>query len=290
MCAIAPSNATPKRYSSLGYASSLVSRFFDKNFTKKNNMNNISTANLSQSETNQYTNMTEYYDLWVTSGYYDYQLMAKDANLTIGDGCKILELGVGTGLLAEKYLEVDPSCEFTGVDFTASLLEIAQKRLGEKVKLIEADAVTMNLNQKFDVAISNGGVWGVLDLGDQDQWEFGGHVSGVAKNLQGLKNLATHLKKDGLMLLHLQKPHNDYDKPLAGGITYCQSIQKIEETSEYRTLQKNYLFKREQEILAQEQITITCFTAETSQRILSEAGFSLQGTSKNDKFAIYQKV
>jgi len=253
-------------------------------------MNKISPANLRKSDTNQYTNITEYYDLWVTSGYYDYQIMAKDANLTIGDGRKILELGVGTGLLAQKYLEVDPTCEFTGIDFTASLLEIAQQRLGKKANLIEADAVTMNLNQKYDAAISNGGVWGVLDLGDQDQWEFGGHVSGVANNLQGLKNLSAHLKKDGLLLLHLQKPHNDYDKLLADGITYSQSVQKIEETLDYRTLQKNYFFKRDQEILAQEQITITCFKADTSQRILSEAGFHLQGTSKNDKFAIYQKV
>ena len=253
-------------------------------------MNNIQQDNSIASATNQYTSITEYYDLWVTSGYYDYQIMAQDANITIGNGRKILELGVGTGLLVEKYLEEDPSCEFTGVDFTASMLEIAQQRLGEGVKLIEADVVTMNLNQKFDVAISNGGVWGVLDLGAQEQWEFGGHVPGVENNLQGLKNLSEHLREDGLLLLHLQKPHNDYDKLLAGGITYCQSIQELEVTSEYRTLQKNYFFKKDQQVLAQEQITITCFNADTSQRILREAGFKFQGISKNDKFAIYQKV
>lgn len=238
--------------------------------------------------TNQYTKITKYYDLWVTSGYYDYQTMAQEANQIIGNGRKILELGVGTGLLAQKYLEIDPNCEFTGVDFTASMLEIAQTRLGDKVKLVEADVVTMDLNQKFEVAISNGGVWGILDLGDQ--WEFGGHVPGVDQNLQGLKNLSNHLNQDGLLLLHLQKPHNDYDKLLAGGITYSQSIKPIEETSDYRTLRKNYFFTKDQEVLAQEEITITCFKADRSKKILSEAGFHFQGTSNTDKFAIYRKL
>ncbi len=236
---------------------------------------------------NQYTDITKYYDLWVTSGYYDYQIMAEEANSIIGNSQNILELGVGTGLLAQKYLEIDPSCEFTGVDFTASMLEIAESRVGDKVKLIEADAVTMNLNEKFDVAISNGGVWGILDLGDF--WEFGGHVPGIAANRQGLENLSQHLQEGALLLLHLQKPHKTYDKLLKGGIIYSQSIEEIEDTPEYHTLLKSYLFKQGDEILAQEQITITCFKPETSKKLLSEAGFELQGTSKGEKFAIYKK-
>ncbi|NES83558.1 MAG: class I SAM-dependent methyltransferase, partial [Moorea sp. SIO2B7] len=146
---------------------------------------------------NQYTEITKYYDLWVTSGYYDFQSLAKEAHSIVGDGRQVLELGVGTGLLAQKYIELDPTCEFTGIDFTASMLEIAKQRLGNQVKLIEADAVTMDLNAKFDVAISNGGVWGILDQGDQAQWQFGGHVPGLEANRQGLANVARHLKEGG---------------------------------------------------------------------------------------------
>ena len=29
---------------------------------------------------NQYTEFTEYYDLWITSGYYNYQDITKEAN------------------------------------------------------------------------------------------------------------------------------------------------------------------------------------------------------------------
>ena len=238
-------------------------------------------------QTNQYTNITEYYDLWITSGYYDYQVMAREANQIIGNGRKILELGVGTGLLAQEYLAIDPSCEFTGIDFTASMLEIAEQRVGDRVQLIEADAVNMDLNQKFEAAISNGGVWGILDLGDT--WEFGGHVPSVENNVRGLETLANHLQEDGLLLLHLQKPHKTYNKTLSGGIIYSQSIEEIENMQEYYTLLKSYFFKKDGEILAREQIAITCFKPDTSKKLLREAGFELHGTGDGDKFAIYQK-
>ena len=36
---------------------------------------------------NQYKEIAKYYDLWVTSGYYDYEVMAKSAHSIIGDSC-----------------------------------------------------------------------------------------------------------------------------------------------------------------------------------------------------------
>ncbi len=51
---------------------------------------------------NQYTGMTEYYDLWVTAGYYDYESVAKEAHSIVGNGRQVIELGVGTELLVDK--------------------------------------------------------------------------------------------------------------------------------------------------------------------------------------------
>ncbi|MGD1715344.1 hypothetical protein [Dapis sp. BLCC M172] len=39
---------------------------------------------------NQYTGLTEYYNLWVTSGYYDYQDIAREVDSVIGNGRCIL--------------------------------------------------------------------------------------------------------------------------------------------------------------------------------------------------------
>jgi len=241
---------------------------------------------MTNQDQHQYAKIAKYYDLWVTSGYYDYEIMAKAAHSILGDGCQILELGVGTGLLAEKYLEIDGSCKFTGMDFAPSMLEIAHERLGESVELIEADAVTMDLNATFDAAISNGGVWGILDLGDK--WEFGGHIPGIEANRQGLSTLARHLQGGGLLLLHLQKPHKNYEKSLPGDIVYSQHLEEVEDTEDYHTLLKNYYFKKDGEILAQEQILITCFKPDISQQLLTEAGFDLQGRSDGEHFVVYK--
>lgn len=236
---------------------------------------------------NQYTGITEYYDLLLTAGYYDYQGLAKEAHSIVGDGRRVLELGSGSGLLAEKYIDIDPTCEFTGIDFTPSMVEIAKQRLGDRAKTLEGDAVTMDLNATFDVAISNGGVWGILD--DGGPWRFGGHVSGLEANRQGLSNLARHLREGGLLLLHLQKPHNNFDQTLSGGIVYSQFLEEGEDTIDYNTLQKTYFFKKDGKILATEQITITIFKPEVSRQLLTEAGFELQGTDKSDRWAIYKK-
>lgn len=236
---------------------------------------------------NQYTGITEYYDLWTTSGYYQYQAIAEEIAAAIPKGLDILELGVGTGLLVEEYLKLDPNCKFTGVDFTPSLLEIAKQRLGEQAELIQADAVTMDLNQTFDIAISNGGVWGILDQGER--WQFGGHVPGLEANRQGLENLNRHLKEGGLLLLHLQKPHQNFDQTLAGGVTYSQSLETIEETEEQSVIEKTYFFKKGEELVASEKITITCFNPEISKTLLEEAGFVFKTETAGGRFAIYQK-
>ncbi|NEO22439.1 MAG: class I SAM-dependent methyltransferase [Moorea sp. SIO1F2] len=236
---------------------------------------------------NEYTGITEYYDLLMTSGYYDYQKMAKEVHSIVGDGCELLELGVGTALLAEQYMKIDPTCKFTGIDFTPSMIEIAKRRLGNWAKLIEADAITMDLKATFDGAIANGGVWGFLDWGDR--WELASHIPDVEANRQGLKNLARHLREGGLLLLNRQKPHENYDKSLSAGIVYSQFIEEGEDTRDYYTIKKSYLFKKDGEIMAQEQLTLTYFKPEAYRQMLSEAGFDFQGTNNSELLAIYKK-
>lgn len=90
------------------------------------------------------------------SEMYDWQ---EDIVYKIGDvkNKHILEIGLGTGLIAEKLL---PSCaSYTGLDFSNEVILYAQNRFkiyGEKLKLlnIQADDVK-NLNDTFDVIILN---------------------------------------------------------------------------------------------------------------------------------------
>lgn len=239
---------------------------------------------------NKYTDITDYYDLWITSGYYDYENLAKEAVSIVGNGCKVIELGVGTGLLAEKYIETDPTCYFTGIDFTRSMLEIAKERLGDRATLIEADVVTMDLNATFDVAISNGGVWVSYDCGDRS--EVGSLIPNPEDNFQGLANVAGHLREGGLLLLNVQQPHEDYDKNLSPEIVYSQSVEELENTKDYRVVKKSYFFKKDEEIVATEQHKISLYKEEAYRKMFEKAGFDflkISSAGNGDRFAIYKK-
>ena len=70
-----------------------------------------------------YTNMAGYYDLIMTSGYYDYdqivsQLMQK-ANFR-----RVLEIGCGTGLIIEALAKRRPDVEIAGIDLTQAMQHI----------------------------------------------------------------------------------------------------------------------------------------------------------------------
>ena len=59
----------------------------------------------------------------------------------IGDGA-VLDLGIGSGLVAEAVLEALPDARLVGVDFSAAMLELARERLGRfgsRVQLLGHD-------------------------------------------------------------------------------------------------------------------------------------------------------
>ncbi|MGH3803906.1 MAG: class I SAM-dependent methyltransferase, partial [Pseudonocardiaceae bacterium] len=80
---------------------------------------------------NEYTNMVDYYDTLMTSGYYNYDAIAASLERYIGAGDDVLEVGVGTGLVMEQLNARCPACHLTGVDHTEAMLTIAQERVGK---------------------------------------------------------------------------------------------------------------------------------------------------------------
>jgi tRNA (cmo5U34)-methyltransferase len=68
-------------------------------------------------------------------------LFALLAAAKIGDGAA-LDLGVGSGLVAEAVLEMLPKARLVGVDYSAAMLELARERLlrfGARVDLVRGD-------------------------------------------------------------------------------------------------------------------------------------------------------
>src|SRR5262249_42251747 len=68
-------------------------------------------------------------------------LLALLREARIGDGT-VLDLGVGSGLVAEVILDALPEASLVGVDFSDAMLEVARARLdrfGSRVRLVSHD-------------------------------------------------------------------------------------------------------------------------------------------------------
>ena len=73
-----------------------------------------------------YSNMASYYDVIMTSGYYDYAKIV-DNLLLLDNVQQVLEIGCGTGLILEELARRKPQIQISGVDLTAPMLAIAKE-------------------------------------------------------------------------------------------------------------------------------------------------------------------
>ncbi|MGH3770066.1 MAG: class I SAM-dependent methyltransferase [Pseudonocardiaceae bacterium] len=171
---------------------------------------------------NEYTEMAHYYDILMAGGFYNHDTLAASLERHIGAHDHVLEIGVGTGLMAEQLRHRRPSCHLTGVDHSEAMLTIAHDRVGEWCTLVQADVTTMALGQSFDVIFSCGGVWFLIDAGTERQ--LCSHIPDEAEDDTAFGKALGHLKPEGLLLLSIQEVNQDYETTLPGGVLYRQSI------------------------------------------------------------------
>ena len=175
-----------------------------------------------------YTNMSGYYDLIMTSGYYDYDKIV-DSLVEHLPFANVLEIGCGTGLILETLAKRRPQVALTGIDLTQAMLAIAQQRLKPyaQVQLQNQNVTQLHLNQAYDLAFSYGGVWYFVIDGDKEPFLVS-HIAQEEPNQQGLSKVAEHVKSGGQLLLGVQGPHHDYASPISNGMMYSQKIEPSE--------------------------------------------------------------
>ena len=171
-----------------------------------------------------YTNMSGYYDLIMTSGYYDYKKIV-DHIVDEENFNRVLEIGCGTGLILEELGQRLPDTEITGIDLTPSMLSIASERLQafSNISLSQQNVTQFDLHQKYDLAFSYGGVWYFVIDGDNEPFMVS-HLADDGDNHRGMERLSDHVTSGGKLMLGIQGPHYDYESPVSNGMIYSQKI------------------------------------------------------------------
>lgn len=116
-------------------------------------------------------------------------------SLANGRAKNILDLGCGTGLIANAYAKNGHSV--TGVDPSPLMLECGRKKeFGNQIEWVESSSQNFNSEKRFDLIIMTGHAFQVL-LDDSD-------IN------QTFKTMAEHLTRDGTIVFESRNPVKDW--------------------------------------------------------------------------------
>ena len=225
-----------------------------------------------------YTNMSAYYDVIMTSGYYDYEKIVQSI-LSDGDFTNVLEIGCGTGLILEELAKQRPRAAITGMDLTEAMLAIARKRLEPfpNVSLTRQNIMQFKLEQQYELAFSYGGVWYFVIDGDKEPVMVS-HLTDDADNHQGFAHLGKHIRAGGKLLLGVQGPHYDYERVIANGMKYSQKILAGE-----HGFTKHYYLADEAKTVMAQTTKYRTYSFADARRLMAVYGFEYDPDADFDK-------
>jgi SAM-dependent methyltransferase len=231
-----------------------------------------------------YTNMAGYYDVIMTSGYYDYTKIV-DSLVSHHPEHNVLEIGCGTGLILEELAKRQPKLPITGIDLTARMLSIAQKRLApfSTVSLSQQNITELSLNQKHDLAFSYGGVWYFVIDGDKEPFLVS-HIADAHANHLGFEHLAKHIAIGGTLLLGIQGPHHDYETVISNGMKYSQKIDPTE-----IGFTKHYYLHDAETKLMDQTVNYRTYTFAEAEKMMRTYGFEYVPTQDANKLFLQFK-
>ncbi|MEM1170661.1 MAG: methyltransferase domain-containing protein [Cyanobacteria bacterium P01_H01_bin.35] len=232
---------------------------------------------------NEYVEIANYYDNLLTSGYFNFDSLSNTLYNLLGARRKVLDIGVGTGLLTEKMLSL-ANYQIVGVDFSPRMLEIAKERLiNSDVKLICEDITEFETEEKFEAIISTGGVICVVE--EDEEYRIYSHITDPEKNKQFLKKLHIQLDEGGFLALGIQGSHTNYKKQIKDEIFYEQKIKK-----EGNYLDKSYVFSEANgEVKSKQFCRFYVFDGEQTNQALIDAGFKQGYQIIDGKFLVSYK-
>ncbi|NEP11650.1 MAG: class I SAM-dependent methyltransferase [Symploca sp. SIO2C1] len=232
----------------------------------------------------QYQQLAQFYDSFVGKNR-NYPEIATELSEIIGKDRDLLDIGIGTGIIVEYLLQIQPLYKITGIDNSESLLEQARKRLGQKVDLYYQSVSELDIAQKFDVAYSRGGAWTLVN--DKSETMLASHIFSSADIQQSFDCVAKHLQEGGRLIISSSNAYGDNVVELDNDIIHKRvATTEFIENECYALL--DYRFYQNDDLLAQQTLKLRLLSYPTFTNMLEQAGFVEQAINPG-KCYIYSK-
>lgn len=217
----------------------------------------------------------------------DYSHVGKALRDLIGDRQTLLEVGVGTGLVVEALLDINPNYEIWGIDNHQPLLDQAKAKFDstDNVQFHLQDVLNLSLPKKFEVAYSRGGA--SMFINTPDGCWFASHLTGRDNNLKSLKLIAEHLQEGGLFIINADKYRN-YDNELRDGVIHHRRIErKTIDGEDYMVFDLS--ISRNKEVVNRQVLQLFLLSYQDAKELFIEAGLTPVSIEADGTFHIYAK-
>lgn len=240
--------------------------------------------NIKPAASNVYTpTIAQWYDHIMGAGYLQHEQAAASLHAILLGRKNVLELGIGTGLLAQRMVSL--GYQVTGVDYSPDMLKIARERLGDKVILYEQDIIHLDIPASFEAIYCESGVW-IITYDNEGNMFLESHIIGLADNFTAFGKVVKTLQSGGLLILSKQPIHENMDGlALVEHALYSQKV-----IYELPYIHKAYFVTRNEEQLAYQENTFRRFTALEWQQLLAQNGLKEIQNNKDTAFLVYQKT
>ena len=233
----------------------------------------------------QYDKIAKFYDDFVQKNR-DYSQIATEFSQIIGSARNLLDIGIGTGLVVEHLLQIEPEYKVTGIDTSKDLLEQAQVRLGNKVDLYHQSVSQLDIYKQFDLAYSRGGAWTFVS--NQESKVFlASHIFNTDEIKKSFQCIADCLRTGGSLMISYSNAYGDNYVEMDNGMVHKRVAKtKVIDDQLYTLL--DYLFYQSDELLAEQKLKLRLIDYETCKSWLKEVGL-VEKSFEIGKYYIFTK-
>lgn len=235
---------------------------------------------------NSYNVYSEYYDAIVDERR-DFGAIADVLAGLIGNRKKLLEVGVGTGLVVEKLIQHQShDYEIWGIDNSQPLLEKAKEKLKpfNTAHLYLSDVLDFDIKEEFEAIYSRGGAFFFIEK--EGQRLFASHLLDKQANLKALVQIRKHLQEQGIFLVSIVDFKHDEERNIKDEVIYRRETH-IDFEDGQTILNIQLSFEKQSVMIGEQNIRLLLMNSEEHQELFDMAGLQQLAAPKSDQYCIY---